>query len=84
MVTELRSIADFGCVINAPLGFVLPEFGIAYCCHTLGRSIRTAWRSVLASKALRPDPHARYCVIRRTNRPTRPTPSTTPAATKSA
>lgn len=84
MLTELRCIAYFWCVVNAPLGFVLPEFGIAYCCHTLGSSIRTALRFALVWKALRPDPPARHCVIRRTKRHTRPTPSTKLAATKSA
>jgi hypothetical protein len=81
--TDLRSIANFWCVVSAPLGFVLPEFGIAYRCRTRECSLRLAWRSVPGSKALLPDSHAHRRVIRTTNGPTRRTQSATTAAPKS-
>ena len=81
--TEPRCIGDLPRVVNASLGFVLPEFDFACGFHTLGHFTRRAWSLAVVSSHLQREQHAANRVIRRTNGPAGRTASTKLVATKS-
>lgn len=84
MVTALRCIDDFRHAQRVLLGFVLPEFGIAYGFHTLRRSTRIASRIAFVPNHLQLGDDAAADALYPTNLPTRRTESATLAAPKSA
>ena len=81
--TELRCIGDLPRVLNAFLGFVLPEFNIACDFHTLRHLLHVTYCTVLVSSHHRCDDDAITHVIGHTICSVRRTESTTLPAQKS-